>query len=163
MSLLSKIMSWVVKVEKTLIGICLFLATAVIMINVVGRRIGTAPQWGEEAVRYLMIWITFIGSGICFRRSSHYGIDVIRRVNNKTFQKFITVFVLVACGIFAGMLLFFGGKYTAFTMASNQMTAALRWPIWLVYVSVPIGGGLIILHLLEVFLSEVLGVYTIQE
>lgn len=163
MTVLSKFMSWVVKAEKTIIGICLFLATLVIMISVVGRRIGHAPQWGEEAVRYLMIWITFIGSGVCFRRSSHYGIDVIRRIQSKAFQKVVSILVILACGVFAGMLLYFGGRFTAFTMASNQMTAALRWPIWLVYISVPIGGALIIIHLIEVLLSEVLGVYTIQE
>lgn len=46
---------------------------------------------------------------------------------------------------------------------AGQLTAALRWPIWLVYLSVPVGGALILIHLVEVFMSEVLGIYTIEE
>lgn len=160
---MSKVLKGLVKVEKCLIGIFMAVAVMVIIISVVGRRIGHAPAWAEEAVRYLVIWITFIGSGVCFRRGAHYGVDVIRRVNSKPFQKFIAAFVLIVSGIFAFSLLYFGAKYTAFTMASGQKTAALGWPVWLVYISVPIGGALVIIHLIEMFLHEVLGVYEIEE
>lgn len=160
---MSKVMKLLVTLEKTIIGACLGLAVIVIMISVIGRRIGSAPPWAEEAVRYLIIWITFIGSGVCFRRGAHYGVDVIRRVNNPGFQKFIGTFVILASAIFAVLLVIFGWKYTSFAMTSGQKTAALGWPIWIVYISVPIGGILVILHLIEVFCSEILGVYTIEE
>ena len=165
MQTLSKVMKGIATLEKVIVGICLGLATVIIMYGVLGRQIDFIkhPQWSEEAVRYLMIWITFVGSGICFRRSSHYGIDVIRRVKGKTFQKFVSIFVIAACAIFALLLLIYGGKMTAFTFKTGQLTAALRWPIWIVYLSVPVGGALILIHLVEVFLSEVLGIYTIEE
>ena len=165
MQTLSKIMRGVAKLEKVIIGICLAVATVVIMYGVLGRQVDFIkhPQWSEEAVRYLMIWITFIGSGICFRRSSHYGIDVIRRIKSPAFQKFVSIFVIAACAIFAILLLVYGGKMTMFTFKTGQLTAALRWPIWLVYLSVPVGGALILIHLVEVFMSKVLGIYTIEE
>ena len=157
------VMKYVVKLEKTVVGIFIFIATAMITYNVVARRFGFAPQWGEEAVRYSMIWITFIGSGICFRRSAHFGIDVIRRVPSEAFQKFVTVFVLAACALFVGFLCYYGFEYTSFSFASQQKTPALGWPIFLVYMCVPIGGVLTEIHLIEVFLESVLGVYKIQE
>ncbi len=160
---MSKLMKLLVALEKTIIGACLGLAVIVIMVSVIGRRIGSAPPWAEEVVRYLIIWITFIGSGVCFRRGAHYGVDVIRRVNNPGFQKFIGSFVILVSMVFAALLVVFGGKYTMFAMSSGQKTAALGWPIWIVYISVPIGGVLVILHLIEVFCSEVLGIYTIEE
>ncbi len=163
MTAISKFMSRLVKVEKTLIGAALLFATAIIMYTVITRRLGFAPQWGEESVRYLMIWITFIGSGICFRRSSHFGIDIIRRVKNETFQKIVSLLILISCATFIGLLFYYGIQYTAFTVESGQKTAALGWPIYLVYMSVPIGGGLTILHLIELFMSQVLGIYTIEE
>lgn len=163
MSAYSKIMRAIASVEKVFCALCLMVATVVIMISVVGRRLGNAPQWAEEAVRYLMIWITFIGSGVCFRRSSHYGVDVIRRVPNKAFQKFISVFVILACAAFAVFLVWIGTRYTLFTLKSHQKSAALLMPIWILYLSVPLGGGLILLHLVEVVLSEVFGIYKIEE
>ena len=163
MKTVSKIMKTVVALEKVFLGAALALATVIIMISVIGRRLGSAPQWSEEGVRYLMIWITFIGSGLCFRRGNHYGIDVIRRVPGVTFQKFVSLFIILVNGVFGFCLLYYGYRFTAFTMMSKQMTAALRWPIWIVYISVPIGGALVILHLIEVLMSEVLKIYTIEE
>ncbi|MEY8336886.1 TRAP transporter small permease [Lachnospiraceae bacterium 62-35] len=156
-------MKYVVKAEKVILGIFILLATAIIAYNVVARRLGFAPQWGEEAVRYSMIWITFIGSAVCFRRSAHFGIDVIRRVKSESFQKFVTVFVLASCALFVGFLCWYGWKYTSFAFVSQQKTPALRWPIFLVYMSVPIGGVLTEIHLLEVLCESVLGIYKIQE
>ncbi|RGY97145.1 TRAP transporter small permease [Clostridium sp. AM58-1XD] len=156
-------MKYVVKAEKILLGFFILLATAIIAYNVIARRLGVAPQWGEEGVRYSMIWITFIGSAVCFRRSAHFGIDVIRRVKSDAFQKFVTVFVLASCALFVGLLCYYGWKYTAFAFASQQKTPALGWPIYLIYMSVPIGGILTEIHLLEVLLDNVLGVYKIQE
>ena len=163
MAVFSKIMRTIARCEKIFCGVCLLASCVVIMLSVVGRRIGHAPQWSEEAVRYLMIWITFIGSGVCFRRSSHFGVDVIRRVPNKAFQKFISIFVILACAAFGVFLLWIGARYTMFTKMSGQRSAALLLPIWMLYVSVPIGGGLILVHLIEVVLSEVFGIYTIEE
>ena len=163
MKTVSKIMKAVVTLEKYFIGAALALATVVIMIAVVGRRLGNAPVWSEEVVRYLMIWITFVGSGICFRRNSHYGIDVIRRVPGELFQKFVTLFIILVNAVFAFCLLHYGIRFVSFVMMSGQKTAALFWPIWIVYISVPIGGGLILIHLLENVLSEILHIYNIEE
>lgn len=152
-----------VKIEKILLGCAMLFATIIIFYAVISRRLGAAPQWGEEATRYLMIWITFIGSALCFRREAHFGIDVIKRIPNKNFQRIVTIFVWISCLAFAGMLFVFGYQYTKFTFISQQKTAALGWPIWLVYLSVPVGSGLSIIHLVEVFWSRILGHYTIDE
>lgn len=150
---MSNIATFIVRVEKTMIGCLLMLATATITYNVIARRLGFAPPWGEEVVRYSMIWITFIGSALCFRRSAHFGIDVIKRVNHPGFQKAVTLFVLGACMIFAGFLFYYGLRYTLFTFSSGQKTPALGWPIFLVYMSVPAGSALTELHLLGALLS----------
>ncbi len=163
MAALSKTMKGLVRVEKAFIGLCLLLSVLAICISVVGRRIGHAPAWAEEVVRYLVIWITFIGSGVCFRRQIHYGVDVIRRVPNAAFQKFILTFVLVASIMFEVFLIWIGLKYVSFTRGFGQKTPALAAPIWLVYVSVPIGGIIACLHIVEVFLQDVIGVYKIEE
>ena len=65
--------------------------------------------------------------------------------------------------VFSGFLLYYGWKYTSFAYFSNQKTPALGWPIFLVYMSVPVGAFLSEVHLLEVFLNDVLGIYKIQE
>lgn len=157
------ILKTIVKVEKVILGCFILLATGIIAYDVIARRLGVAPSWGEEIVRYMMIWITFLGSALCFRRGAHFGIDVIRRVPGEKFQKFVSLFVILTGAVFSGFLLYYGWKYTSFAYFSNQKTPALGWPIFLVYMSVPVGAFLSEIHLLEVFLNDVLGIYKIQE
>lgn len=162
-NIMAKIMKTLVKIEKLFIGLLFALSIVVIMISVIGRRLGNAPTWSEEVVRYCVIWVTFIGSAICFRRQSHFGVDVIKRIKNNYFQKFIEVFVWLCCVFFAVFLVHHGYEFSMFVLKMGQKTAALKMPIAMVYISVPIGGFLISIHLVEVFLDRILNVYKIEE
>ena len=162
-NMMSKAMKFLVKLEKIFIGLLFSISIVVIMISVIGRRLGNAPTWSEEVVRYCIIWVTFIGSAICFRRQSHFGVDVIKKINNKYFQKLIEVFVWVSSVIFAVFLVHRGYDFSMFVLKLGQKTAALKMPIAMVYISVPIGGFLILIHLVEVFLDKILKVYKIEE
>lgn len=163
LKLLSSAMKFLVKIEKFFIGLLFAISIIVIMISVIGRRLGNAPTWSEEVVRYCIIWVTFIGSAICFRRQSHFGVDVIKKINNKYFQKFIEVFVWLCSIFFAVFLVHHGYEFSMFVLKLGQKTAALKMPIAIVYISVPIGGFLILIHLIEVFLDRILNIYKIEE
>ena len=160
---MSKVMKSLVKIEKIFIGLLFALSIIVIMISVIGRRLGNAPTWSEEVVRYCIIWVTFIGSAICFRRQSHFGVDIIKRINNKYFQKVIEVFVWLCSVFFAVFLVHHGYEFSMFVLKMGQKTAALKMPIAMVYISVPAGGVLILIHLVEVFLDRILNIYKIEE
>ena len=163
LKLLSSAMKFLVKIEKFFIGLLFAISIIVIMISVIGRRLGNAPTWSEEVVRYCIIWVTFIGSAICFRRQSHFGVDVIKKINNKCFQKFIEVFVWLCSIFFAVFLVHHGYEFSMFVLKLGQKTAAIKMPIAIVYISVPIGGFLILIHLIEVFLDRILNIYRIEE
>ena len=41
--------------------------------------LGASLTWSEEASRYLLIWITFLGGSIAFKRGMHTGFDAVVR------------------------------------------------------------------------------------
>jgi TRAP-type C4-dicarboxylate transport system permease small subunit len=100
--------------------------------------------WVEEASRYLMIWLTFLGMGPVLRYGGHLGIDTLQEVLPRHAA-------VIRGSIFALLLAFFafmawvGLRYAV--LAWSQTTPVLRMPIGAVYLAMPIGFALAMLHL----------------
>lgn len=101
--------------------------------------------WVEEASRYLMIWLTFIGSGLVLRYGGHVGIDTLQSALPRHAAWIRRAIFVLLLGFFATML-WLGVRYTMFTW--GQTTPVLQVPIGAVYLAMPIGFGLLIVHLL---------------
>jgi TRAP-type transport system small permease protein len=117
-----------------------------VFVNVVLRyTTGHSILWVEEASRYLMIWLTFVGAGPVLRYGAHVGIDTLQ-------DRFPRHAASLRAGIVALLLIFFilmlwlGVRYAALTWA--QTTPVLQIPVGAVYLAMPIGFALLALHLL---------------
>ncbi len=99
--------------------------------------------WSEEVMRYLNIWTIFLGISIGIPRNIHVAIDAIIRAF-KGRAKFVAVmFVyLLSLTFFIG-LFGVGIKFTIYNM--GQLSPAMRFPMSMIYVSLPVGGFLSIL------------------
>lgn len=101
--------------------------------------------WVEEASRYTMIWLTLVGAGLVLRHGGHIGIDALQ-------QKAPRHAAAIRVGIFAVLLGFFalmtvvGLRYAMLTW--SQTTPVLEIPIGAVYLAMPVGFALMIVHLL---------------
>jgi TRAP-type C4-dicarboxylate transport system permease small subunit len=101
--------------------------------------------WVEEVSRYLMIWLTFLGSGLVLRYGAHIGIDTLQeRFPGAAPAVRVIIFVLLL-GFFAAMV-WLGVRYSMLTW--GQTTPVLGIPIGAVYLAMPIGFALMIVHLL---------------
>jgi len=101
--------------------------------------------WVEEVSRYLMIWLTFLGAGLVLRYGGHIGIETLQ-------ERWPGIAVWIRMAIFAVLLAFFavmlwlGIRYAALTW--SQTTPVLQIPIGAVYLAMPIGFALLIVHAL---------------
>ena len=101
--------------------------------------------WVEEASRYLMIWLTFLGSGLVLRYGAHIGIETLQeRFPGAAPAMRVIIFVLLL-GFFVAMV-WLGVRYSILTW--GQTTPVLEIPIGAVYLAMPIGFALMIVHLL---------------
>jgi TRAP-type transport system small permease protein len=123
------------------------LAAMAIMVfaNVVLRyTTGHSILWVEEASRYLMIWLTFIGAAPVLRYGAHIGIDTLQ-------ERFPRRAPVIRAAIAMLLLVFFlvmtvlGVRYSMLTWA--QTTPVLELPVGAVYLAMPIGFALLTLHL----------------
>jgi len=111
--------------------------------------LGSPPSWTEELAIILFAWLVLLYATVGVRERFHVAIEflpetatLLRRASDR----------LVAALIFGfGFVTYwFGIAYVVKT--SGQLTAALRMPIEVLYLSVPVCGALLMLHAVAIVL-----------
>ena len=119
---------------------------AMVFVNVALRfTTDRSLLWVEETSRYLMIWLTFLGSGLVLRYGGHVGIDTLQEALPRHAAAIRAIIFVILLGFFA-LMVWVGLRYAAF--AWNQTTPVLQIPIGAVYLAMPVGFALMIAHLL---------------
>lgn len=142
-------MKVIAKIEELIIAISLLFVTALLFVNIVLRYgFSNNTTWAEELIRYVMIWITFIGGAVCFRKGVHVGVDFLMNLVKGKAKKGLRLFVNIASIVFMIFLVKFSMDLVLFTMDTGQITPSLQIPLYYVYLAIPIGSLLSILHLI---------------
>ena len=101
--------------------------------------------WVEEVSRYLMIWLTFLGAGLVLRYGGHVGIDTLQSMLPRHAASIRAAIFALLLAFFATML-WLGVHYA--TVTWGQTTPVMQVPVGAVYLAMPIGFALLIVHLL---------------
>jgi TRAP-type transport system small permease protein len=134
------------KANRRLIIAILAAMAARVFVNVVLRfTTDRSILWVEEASRYLMIWLTFLGCGPVLRYGGHLGIDTLQEAfPGQAATLRAVIFSILLC--FFVLMVWVGVRYAAF--AWSQTTPVMQIPIGAVYLAMPVGFALATLHLL---------------
>ncbi len=125
----------------------LIVLTVSTFVQVIGRYVfNNSPSWTDELARYSFIWANMLGMAIALKHNKHAAIDLLasklkgtaHRAQKLVVDGFIT---------FASILLFAeGSKMTAAIYKTGQLSAAMRIPVWIIYLSVAVGGFGLLVH-----------------
>ena len=97
--------------------------------------------WSEELARFLLIWLTFLGASVAYRRKAHPGIDMVCARMPAGLQQSAAVFAhLAALALFAAMIVY-GFQFAYFVRL--QITPALYLPKWILMGIVPLSGSFV--------------------
>ena len=148
MSRFDQILTWI---ENGIAGFALSAAAIIAIIQVILRTFfNYIIFWSEEAVIYLIILATFVGAVITLRRNEHVGVDVLpvflKERGKRAFGVLSALLVALYCAVF-GIL---GWLMITEPAALNVVTPALKLPLWIVQISLPIGLTLMFLRALEI-------------
>lgn len=120
--------------------------SVIVFSNVVVRYLTNASiPWSEEVSRHMMIWLTFLGSGLVLRCGGHIAIDNLQDALPATTARLVRGVVLALIVAFLGLLAYYGWIYVGRTML--QTTAATEIPFGYVYAAMPIGCVFMLIHL----------------
>ncbi|MCC7282148.1 MAG: TRAP transporter small permease [Acetobacteraceae bacterium] len=117
--------------------------------NVIGRYVfGVSASWAEEVARYLMIWSALLAAGLALREGAHIAVETLPDNLPPRAAIALRALVVAMVGAFLGVLVWLGLEYAEF--ARLQRTPVLRLSMGFIYLAIPIGAGLCLLHLLIV-------------
>ena len=137
---MEKLFNGLKKAEEILLVVLMVIMCAVIFIATVARFTGLfVIPWAEELARYCMIWVIFLGIGLAACNGEHFCVESLELFCSGTVLKIIYVLdsvLVVAFSIFAS---YYGVTILQKQMASGQVTPSLRWPMWIMYLSIPLG------------------------
>ena len=128
----------IARVEKFLVILLLSLLMLVAFMQIVLRNFfSTGLSWGEVLVRYLVLWLTFIGAALATKEGKHINMEVFSLwASDKggTYLKGLSNL----CSVFiCGLLTYAAVKFIHFE-AQMGTTTMFGLPIWLPELVIPI-------------------------
>ena len=146
------------KVEKAFLAAAIIVCSLLLFVNVVLRYVFLAPiYWAEEFVRYLMVWMIFIGASQVTLWGGHVAVDIVPRVLSKRGNAILAFIVNVICILFCILLAYLSLKQMLRVMRAGQISPALEIPMWIAYLSIPAGTVLMLIRFLQQFWMRIQG------
>ena len=137
-------------IERVIDLVMLVLITVMVVsicYQVVGRYLlNHAPGWTEEVARFLMAWITMLGSAMVLRRDGHISVTVVAEIMPEPVRLAMGWLRDTVILVMAGSLVYYGYQFAL--IGDRRDSAALEISMYYPYLSIPVGGALIALLLL---------------
>ena len=105
-------------------------------------KLGAAAETATMA----QIWMILLASGIAMRKNMHVGVDILLRKLNVKAQKIIVTVSTIVITIFLIMVL--KGSVQLIIVGAQSTSPAISIPMWIPYLSIPIGIVYIMLELI---------------
>ena len=142
-------------VDRAMVGMVFLIMAAMVSVTtlqVVFRVAFTALTWSEEMSRYLLVWGTFFGATLAYKRGNHIAVTfVIDLLPPRIRTGFNILTYLLSLAFFAVVA---QQGLNMIKMQVFQISPALGLPMKYIYWSIPISLGIMILHSLAGIMDE---------
>ncbi|WMI82205.1 TRAP transporter small permease [Anaerotignum sp. MB30-C6] len=145
-------------INKVSMTICVALLAAMVVITfvqIICRVFFTALSWSEELARYLLIWSSLLGAGCVYKSGSNIAVLFVQNLLPEKLRKFAKILVHIFCGVFFALAIYHGIRYMG--LMGTQKSAALHIPMKYMYLSIPLGCGIMGFHALDAIFSVIYG------
>lgn len=128
---LEECLLWVIVLEMALLS----------FLQVVLRYIfHTAFPWGEEVLRYQMVFVTFFGASLAVKKDAHISVKVLVQTLPERYAFYIKLLTSFIGVLFSFVLCTYSTLLCLKVKGFGQLTPALSIPSYIPYLSVPMGA-----------------------
>ncbi len=111
-------------------------------------------RWTEELAGFQLSWVALLGAAWVLRQGAHPGLDLVYRQLGPRLRRGADALGSSLVALFAILVLVYGGcRLVLMTRELDPLTAALGWPMAVVYSVVPVAGILLALFAMEALLA----------
>lgn len=108
--------------------------------------------WSEEAARYMMVWVTFLGAGYAMGKGRHIGVTLFVDKLPEGIRSKVTFAAEIIIMVFLGAVTMQG--INLMISLRSQTSPAMDFPMILPYLAIPVGAVYMFLHLLRMVLTR---------
>lgn len=154
MKLFKKITSFLELISKYFLTASLGIMTVITLIEVFRRYfLGLSFPWAEELVRYLLIWVTFVGGSIAFKKGTLVFMDLFINYLSKRKKQILHIIMNLIVISFLVIILVLSIDYTFSPSIMLQKSTGLKLPMFIPYLAIPTGFMLMIIFSVENLVS----------
>ncbi|HHV79544.1 MAG TPA: TRAP transporter small permease [Firmicutes bacterium] len=152
--LLSKVTDFMESAAKSFLTVAFGIMTLVTSVEVIRRYIfGLSFPWAEELVRFLLVWVTFIGGSVAFKRGELVYLDLFVDKLSPTFKKVAKGIVTAVTLVFLLITLWLSIDYVRSPSITMQISPGMNVPMAYPYAAIPVGLSLMIVFCISNLLS----------
>ncbi len=107
-------------------------------------------SWAQELCIYMFIWMAKFGAAYGVRTGIHVGVDVLVNMLAPQSRRRVITFSLLCGALFTFIVAAFGAKFVDEMWHTGQQSNDLEAPMWIVYLAIPLGSGLMCFRFLQV-------------
>lgn len=134
-------------------GLVLLMGAAVVNVvwQVISRfALGSPSSFTDELARTLLVWIGLLGAAWGVGRRLHVAVDLLPRTLSPRLEAALELLALAPVFAFAAAVMGVGGLQLVWlSFELGQTTAALGLPLGVVYLVVPLAGGVVCLYVAD--------------
>ncbi len=136
-------------IDRAMVGMVFLIVAAMVIVTtlqVVFRVAFNALTWSEELSRYLLVWGTFFGATLAYKRGNHIAVTFVIDFFPTRLRVWFNIFTYLLSLVFFIVIAKQG--LNMITMQVFQVSPALQLPMKYVYWSIPLSLGIMIIHTL---------------
>jgi TRAP-type C4-dicarboxylate transport system permease small subunit len=114
--------------------------------QIVFRVFFKALPWSEELSRYLLVWATFLGSSMAYKRGSHISITFLSDLVPLRVRAVLKILVSILSIVFFLSISYYG--YMMIKTLSFQISPGLSLRMQYVYLAIPLSLIIMTIHAL---------------
>ena len=107
-------------------------------------------SWAQELCIYMFIWMAKFGAAYGVRTGIHVGVDVLVNILPAASRRRVITFSLLCGALFTSVVAAFGASFVSQMWLTSQQSNDLEAPMWIVYLAIPLGSGLMCFRFLQV-------------
>ncbi len=145
--------------EEYLVAFFLFVLTAVTVVNVFFRYVlNSHIDWAMELNIIVFGWLIFLGASWAVRIGAHIGMESFVNLFSDKIKRIFAIIVTLICLVYAFIIIIGSYTYVEKIYSIGILSQDIDWlPQWIPRMIMPIGYGLLIFRLGQIFFNLILG------
>ena len=107
-------------------------------------------SWAQELCIYMFIWMAKFGAAYGVRTGIHVGVDLLVNMLDAGNRRRVILFAIACGAFFTATIAMFGLAFVGEMFKTGQQSNDLEAPMWIVYLAIPLGSGLMCYRFLQV-------------